>query len=115
MNRAQGEHCGVDRMDILHAPLRQHLKQPVSDSSADQRIIAGTVVVEIIKLELFRHDVQPESAQLRHQALGDSQSVHIGHVPRNPLLLAGTADEISIKIRIMGHQYAVTDELPEFW
>ena len=69
MRRTQGQHMGIDGLDVRYPLLLQKFEQFTCNLAAYKSIVTGAMVIKVAQIEFFRHQIQAESTQIRQKAL----------------------------------------------
>ena len=111
---AQGpqlQHFFVYFLQAADAQLPPHfLKKRNEHVAHHARVVRSAVMVEDRQIQMLRHHVQLELAQLRQQILRQDQRVHIGRVKGEPRLPAALPNEPYVKLGVVRRQRPAVHE-----
>ncbi len=109
--RAQLQHLLIDLLQAADAQLPPHFFKKRNEHVAHHtRVVRSAVMVEGRQIQMLRHDVQLELAQLRQQILRQDQGIHIGGVKGKSRLPAALPNEADVKLGVVCRQRTAVHE-----
>ena len=109
--RTQLQHLPVDLLQAADAQLPAHFPEKRNKHITHHgRVVGCPVVVEGRQVQMLRHHIQLEFAQLRQQILRQDKRVHISRVKGKSRLPAALPNEADVKLGIVSRQRATIHE-----
>ena len=87
--------------------------QPIQNQATSHGIVRRPVMVEVRQAQSIGDEIQLELIQLGQQILGKNQGIRRGKAVGQTLPVTLRPDKAGVKIRIVGHQHPVPNEIQE--